>query len=382
MEGTVLGLNQTPQISSIETAILDVPFVRLQQFARFESRAQSTVLIRIKTDCEHEGIGEVVTPCGPWWSGDSVEAIKSTIDLYFAPQLVGANPLQSGSILRTLDKVSRGNAFAKAGIEMALLDLAGKIHQMPVHDLLGGKLRETLPIAWPIASGDLDQDKAEMHSMVQQSLARSFKVKMGMMPIAEDLLRVEQLCEEAVRLGASIRVDPNEAWTEVETRRALPLLADFGVEMVEQPLARWNLKGMARLNSVSAVTLMLDESICTSQEMLEAATLGSGSMVSLKLMKSGGLRRSQAIAHIAEAAGLCLYMGTFLETSVGTAANLHLAATLQNLPLGGETIGPLLMADDIVTCPISFKDGCAHLQEGVGLGVTLDEDKVSAFKRR
>lgn len=382
MEGTVISLDQAPRISSVETSILDVPFVRLQQFARFESRAQSTVLIRIRTECDHEGIGEVVTPCGPWWSGDSVEAVKSTIDLYFVSELIGANPLQSGDILGRLDKVARGNAFAKAGIEMALLDLAGKIHQMPVHDLLGGKVRSALPIAWPIASGNLEQDIAEMQKMVQQGLTSSFKVKMGMMPIADDLARVEKLCDAARQLGGSVRVDPNEAWGEVETRRALPFLAGLGVEMVEQPLARWNLKGMARLNSDSPITVMLDESICTAHEMFEAATLGSGSMVSLKLMKSGGLRRSKAIAHIAEAAGISLYMGTFLETSVGTAANLHLSASLQSLPLGGETIGPLLMADDIVTCPISFKDGCAHLPEGVGLGVTLDEDKVRAFTRQ
>ncbi len=382
MEGTALSLDQSPRISSIETAILDVPFVRLQQFARFESRVQSTVLIRIRTDGEHEGVGEVVTPCGPWWSGDSVEAVKSIIDLYFARELIGADPLKSCDLLCKLDKVARGNAFAKAGIEMALLDLAGKIYQMPVYDLLGGKVRDALPVAWPIASGNLEQDKAEMHKMVQQSLARSFKVKMGMMPIVDDLSRVEQLCDEAARLGASIRVDPNEAWTEVDARRALPVLAELGVEMVEQPLARWNLKAMARLNSSSAVALMLDESICTTQEMFEAAALGSGSMVSLKLMKSGGLRRSQAVAHIAEAAGISLYMGTFLETSVGTAASLHFAATLQSLPLGGETIGPLLMADDIVTCPITYRDGCAHLPDGVGLGVTVDEEKVTEFKRR
>lgn len=378
----MLNLDQSPRISSVETSILDVPFVRLQKFARFESRVQSTVLIRIKTECDHEGLGEVVTPCGPWWSGDSVEAVKSTIDLYFMPELIGANPLQSGDILRKLDKIARGNAFAKAGIEMALLDLAGKIHQMPVHDLLGGKVRDALPIAWPIASGNLEQDIAEMEKMVQQSLTSSFKVKMGMMPIEEDLARVGKLCAAAEQLGASIRVDPNEAWNEVETRAALPVLGEFGVEMIEQPLARWNLKGMARLNTNAAVTIMLDESICTAQDMFEAAALGSGNMVSLKLMKSGGMRRSQAIANIAEAAGTALYMGTFLETSLGTAANLHLAATLQHLPLGGETIGPLLMADDVVTCPIEFKNGCAHLPEGVGLGVTLDEDKVSAFTRR
>ena len=377
----MLNLDQSPRISSVETSILDVPFVRLQQFARFESRVQSTVLIRIKTDCDHEGIGEVVTPCGPWWSGDSVEAVKSTIDLYFVSELIGANPLQSGDILSRLDKIARGNAFAKAGVEMALLDLAGKIHQMPVHDLLGGKVRDALPIAWPIASGNAGQDIEEMQKMVQKSLTSSFKVKMGMMPIADDLARVEKLCVAAEALGATVRVDPNEAWDEVEARLALPKLAELGVEMVEQPLARWNLKGLGRLNSDSPITLMLDESICTAQEMFEAASLGSGSMVSLKLMKSGGMRRSQAIGNIAEAAGISLYMGTFLETSLGTAANLHLAASLQQLPLGGETIGPLLMADDIVTCPIEFKEGCAHLPEGVGLGVTLDEDKVKAFNR-
>ena len=99
-------------------------------------------------------------------------------------------------------------------------------------------------------------------------------------------------------------------------------------------------------------------------------------------MKAGGLRASKRMADIAAAGGLALYMGTFLESSLGTAADLQLAATLETLPYGGEIVGPMLLADDIVTQPIVYENGAAILPEGPGLGVALDEDKVRSLTRR
>lgn len=382
MRASLPEMTRASKIESIVTEIVDLPFKRVQTFARHQAKTQSTVLIRIRTNDGVEGIGESVTPCGPWWSGDSVETIKIMIDTYLAPQLYGRDPRNIDAIMHDLDRVARHNMFAKAGLEIALLDLLGKLHDLPVHVLLGGKFRDHVPMAWPIASGVHEADIDEMDYMLGNGLAGAFKVKMGALPIKADLARVGLLSKAAHDRGAKLRVDPNEAWTESDTRMALPLLHEFGVEMIEQPLPRRNIEAMVRLNAISPVPLMLDESVCVPEDLNDIIKQGACSIISLKLMKAGGIMRSRAMADISYAAHYSVYMGTFLETSITTAAALHLAASLKSLPLGGEIIGPLLLAEDIVTQPVVYREKAAWLPEGPGLGIKLDEQKVQAFKRR
>lgn len=369
------------RIHSASTALIDLPLRRTQQFARLGATVQSTIIVRIRTECGLEGIGEAITPCGPWWSGDSVEAMKATLDTYLIPALVGEDPCNVDAIMGRLRRVVRDNAFAKTGIEMALMDLVGKLLGAPVHVLLGGRARTSLPVAWPLASGDEKTDLAEIEDMLETRRAGAFKVKMGALPLDEDLKRIAVLAR-AVEGRAGLRVDPNEAWSEAEANRALPHLEDVGVEMVEQPVMRWNLDAMARLSARSRTIMMIDEGVQSNHDMIEVVKRAAADMVSLKLMKTGGLRPTKKMADIASAAGLSVYMGTFLETSLGTAANMHLAATLPSLPLGGETIGPLLLAEDITTIPATYGDHALWLPEGPGLGVELDEDRIRHFTRK
>lgn len=368
------------RIHSVETTIVDLPFRRLQRFARLDARAQNSLVVRIRSHDGVEGFGEAIVPCGPWWSGDSVEAMKVTIDRYLAPELIGRDPHDLDALMARLDRTARDNRFAKAGIEMALLDILGKRHDLPVHALLGGRSRDTCPMAWPLASGDIGMDVDEIEEMLDTGKAGAFKVKMGAAEMAADLQRIERLTD-ALAGRAGLRVDPNESWTEADALRALPRLAALGVEMVEQPVDRAFLDGMARIVARSDVTIMIDEGAQTDRDMIDVVKRNAAHMVSIKLMKSGGIRAAKRMADIAMAAGIPLYMGTFLETSLGTAGGMQLAATFPDLPLGGEIFAPLLMLEDLVTEPLVYADGALHLPPGPGLGVTLDEDKLRAFAR-
>lgn len=368
------------RIRAVETTIIDLPLKRLQQFARFDTHVQSTVLIEIATDDGLVGIGEAITPCGPWWSGDTVEAIQIVIDRYLAPLIIGQDAWRLSALMARLDAKVRNNAFAKAGVEMALLDLAGKALDVPLCTLLGGQMRESLPVAWPLATGDVGQEIAEAEEMLASGKAARFKLKMAALPFDQDLARALAIAT-ALEGRASLRVDPNEGWDEDTAARAIPQLAHAGIEMVEQPVARWNLDAMARLSARGDSVIMIDEGVLNQHDMIEVVKRSAANMVSLKIMKSGGIRNAQAMAAIADAAGLPVYMGTFLETSVGTAANMHLAASLPRLPLGGETIGPLLIAEDICELPAVYRDHELWLPEGPGLGVRIDREQVRRFRR-
>ncbi|WOF45945.1 muconate/chloromuconate family cycloisomerase (plasmid) [Sphingopyxis indica] len=364
----------------METIIVDLPLRRLQRFSALAARSQSLVVIRVQSGDGVVGIGEGSIPSGPWWGGESVETIKTIIDSYLTPVLVGQCATDMTTLRARMDEVAFGNSFAKAGVEMALWDLIGNTLEQPLHALLGGKVRDSLAVAWPLATGDRQQEIDEALGKLEAGEASAFKLKMGAVELKKD---VERACDVtlALREKAGVRVDPNERWTEVDALWALPRLSEVGVEMIEQPLPRCDLDGAVRLQARSPMPIMLDESIRTTRDMLEAAKKGAGALISLKLMKSGGIVNSRAVADVALAAGSALYMGTFLESSLGTAGNMQFCSTLPQLPLGGELVGPMLIADDITEEPVRYVGGALQLPPGNGIGVRIDEDKLAAYRR-
>lgn len=368
------------KIHSIETIIVDLPLRRTQRFAAIGTDATAVVLVRVRTSSGMVGIGECCTPSGPWWSGESVESIKLMIDEHVTPHVIGQDVFDVRGIFCIVDRKLFGNSFAKAGVEMALVDLQGKITGLAACDLLGGKRRSSMPCSWPLATGDPDAEIEEANQWITEGKFNIFKLKMGFLDPVEDVARA---CKIATALEgkASVRADPNESWDEATCKWAIPRMVDAGVVMIEQPMARWNLSGSARMTASTPVAIMLDESISTEQDMLAIGHQHAADAVSIKVMKHGGLYASRRIADLALASGVSLYMGTFLECSVGTAASMQLAATLESLPFGGELSGANLVSDDIAVTRARYENFELQLEEGVGLAVEVDEDKVRALRR-
>jgi len=195
-----------------------------------------------------------------------------------------------------------------------------------------------------------------------------------------DLARLRRLAT-ALEGRASLIVDANQAWDETTSVRCLPVLAELGVKLVEQPLPAWDIAGMARVRARSAVPLMADECVFSPQEMLIVAAAGAADVISLKLVKHGGMLNLRKVAAVAEAAGIGLYGGCLLESSVGAAAHLQAFAGLRELAWGCEHFGPQILTDDLVTEPLHFSDFHVHLPSGPGIGVTLDQDKLRRYAR-
>ena len=368
------------KVQSVESVIVDLPLKRLQRFSALGAERQSVVVIMVRSFDGAIGIGEAVTPSGPWWSGESVESIKLHIDTYLAPLLIERDAFELENLRREMDLRVFGNSFAKAGLEMALLDLIGKTIKQPVYNLFGGKVRDSLEVSWPLATGDADLEIAEAEEKLDQRLHRSFKLKMGALPVEEDVARA---CKVATALQgrASVRADPNGMWNESTANWAIERMQAAGIELVEQPLPRWDLDGSARLTRRFETEIMIDEGVCTIHDMFRVGQQRAAGTVSLKIMKSAGIRVTRTVAEVAEAAGISTYMGTFLESSLGTAANMQLCATFKHLPYGGELSGPLLLAEDLLTTAAEYRDFRLWLAAGDGLGVEIDADKLAHFRR-
>jgi muconate cycloisomerase len=262
-------------IASIRSTIVDVPTVRRHELSSLSVTAQSYVIVELRLANGADGIGEAATLGGPRWSEESVESIKATIDAYLAPALLGA-PADRFQAARTcMDAAAKRNNAAKAAIESALFDAVGKTLGVPAVQLLGGAVRESMPVLWTLASGDPAQEIEEAENKLAARLHDTFKVKIGAQSPAADLARLRRL---AGVLGgrASLIVDANQAWDEATALRCLSVLAELGIGLVEQPLPAWNLAGMARLRARSTVPLMADESVFSTHDMLDVARAGGG----------------------------------------------------------------------------------------------------------
>jgi muconate cycloisomerase len=367
-------------IREIRSTIVDVPTVRRHKLSSLSVTAQSYVIVELRLANGAEGIGEAATLGGPRWSEESVEAIKANIDAHLAPALIGQPAERFAATTARLDAAAKRNNAAKAAIDTALFDAVTRTLGVPVHQVLGGLNRDSAPVFWTLASGDPVQEIAEAEAKLAARLHDHFKIKIGALAPEADLARLRRL---AAALGGRARliVDANQAWDETTANRCLPVLAELGIALVEQPLPAWNIAGLARLRARSAVPIMADECVFSPHDMMEVARQAAADVVSLKLVKHGGLLNLHKVAAVAEAAGIGLYGGCLLESSIGAAAHLHAFAGLGSLGWGCEHFGPQILTEDLVEEPLRFEECRVHLPRGPGLGVTLDRAKLRRFAR-
>ena len=367
-------------ITHIETIIVDLPTIRPHHLSMAVMRNQSMVIIRLFSSDGIEGIGESTTIGGISYADEFPEGIKLAIDTYFTPLLLGQNPTSINSLMKLLNKNISGNNFAKSGIETALLDAQGKRLGVPLHNLFGGALSENLPVLWTLASGDTEKDIDEAKKLISDKKHQVFKLKIGSKKPEEDIKHVAAI-KNALGADIKITVDVNQAWSEQIAKRAIQKLQDAGVDLIEQPLAKYNFEGLARLTSYFEVPIMADEAAATVQDAFKLAKMNAASVFALKISKSGGLTNIARQAAIAQGAGISLYGGTMLEGTIGTVASAHIFSTLPNLDWGTELFGPLLLTDDIVKKPIVYQNHSLEIPEGPGLGIELDMNQIEKYKR-
>ena len=243
---------------------------------------------------------------------------------------------------------------------------------------MGGRVRDSLPVAWTLASGKTDIDIAEAESMLERKRHNAFKLKIGLRSIEEDLAHVAAV-KRALGNAASVRVDVNMAWTEAEANRGLAGLEDAGCDLAEQPVE--SSAALTRLALRFAIPIMADELLQGPETAFALARAGAADVFAVKIAQSGGLYAASRVAAIADAAGIGLYGGTMLEGAIGTVASAQLFSTFPKLAWGTELFGPLLMTEEITTEPLQYQNLELVVPTGAGLGVALDEDRLRFFQR-
>jgi muconate cycloisomerase len=370
------------KITRVESIPVRVPIhpQRAIRASRGTHSVSPFLLVKVHTSDGLVGLGEV--SCTPRWSGEDQVTAAHFVDTILAPLLTGQDPTHIERLTVAMRLALAGNPFTRAGLEMALWDLLGKIAGLPVYTLLGGPVRDWVPTKFSVSG----LEPAAAADLAQWACAQGFttmKVKVGIQPDG-DVARaraVRQAIGPDIRLG----VDANGGWPS--PRVAIPtiqrLVAEADIFFAEQPVPPLDVAWLAEVRSRVAVPIIADESLYSLQDGMALARAGAADVLSIYVGKAGGIGPARKIAALAEAAGLVCTVGSNLELGIGSAAMAHLA--LATTAIGAEEypcdiLTPFYYEDDVVAEPITIEGGRARPTDRPGLGVDLDEAKVNRYR--
>lgn len=373
-------MSDNPVIESIDAVLVDLPTIRAHKLAMTTLSSQTLVIVLLRTSDGLTGLGEATTIGGLAYGEQSPESIKVNIDTYLRPLLIGQDATCVQAAMRRVDASVQGNSFAKAAVETALLDAHGQRLGVPVHSLLGGAVRDTLPVLWTLASGDAQRDVAEGLSLIEARRHRVFKLKIGTRAWRDDVAHVAAI-RQGLGDAVMLTCDVNQAWDEPTAVQAIAALESLGVGLIEQPVARRNRRALARLTQRFDVAIMADEAVHDAVDASDLARDGAADVFALKVSQAGGLWPTLRACAVADAAGVGVYGGTLLEGSVGSVAAAHVFAACPQLAWGTELFGPQLLTDDIVVERPVYRDFALEVPRQPGLGVQVDPDKLAYYRR-
>jgi len=362
------------KITGIKVYPISIPFKKPFVVWRGVVENKDHVLVEVETDEGIIGVGEASPFL--YYASETQEDVISTVDNYIKPMVLGLDPFDLESIDARFHAEIDGHHFSKAAIEMALWDIIGKRLEVPVYKLLGGKYRSSVPVVAILKSGEPQEMANEAEAWLTAGF-RQLKVKIGF-GLESDVACVEAV-RSAVGGSATIRVDAEENYdlkTSIQVARRLEVL---GIELISQPISRDNLNDMVLFRKAIDIPVLVDESIDSPEDVLTAVQLGTGDLINIKVVKSGGILNARRMAAIARAGGKRCLLGSMLEMGPGTLFAGHLAVATSNVDYASEIVGPLLLSDDILKHPVVYKDGALEVPDYPGLGFELDRDKMAKY---
>lgn len=307
--------------------------------------------------------------------GETPAGVMRVLKDTLLPIVLGSKEPAPGTIDALIDSLLASHLCAKGAITMALLDILGKRLNVSVATLLGGAIRRSLPVLWPLSNGTAEDDIPIIEERTAQGFS-SFMLKMGTSPIASEIKRVAAL---EARYGERVKLiaDANQGWSFDQAREFLAGIAGSRIAFVEEPLATDVIKGLADLSRESRLPLSADESIIELDDAAELAAAGATKIFSIKSSKNGGPLRAQRIVAAAEAFGINCYMNSMIEFGITQAASLQHAVTVRNLvDVGHAYMSTLRLVEDPTDFSSFVRNGFVHLPERPGLGVDIDQAHV------
>jgi L-alanine-DL-glutamate epimerase-like enolase superfamily enzyme len=365
------------RIAKVESFPVSYPVVgRFKFFEGPPGRpgGRPAVLVKITADNGIVGWGQSVPT--PKWSYETLETVHSTLTRYLAPELIGLDPFDVEGIHAAMNRAiapsfSTGQPICKAGIDLALFDLAGKLTKQSASQRWARSGRNRIALSWTLNPRGLD----EIEPLIAQGRARGyrhFNVK-----VAPDPKFDLELCRIVKRLAPDgfLWADANGGYDEATALAVAPKLADIGVSVFEQPLPANRLGGYRRLKQLHALPIIMDEGIVSSVELEEFMQLGLLDGVAMKPARCGGLTEARRQVEMVQQAGLMFLGSGLTDPDISLAASLALYGAY-DLKYPAALNGPQFLSGSVLKRPFQVTEGQLEVPNGPGLGVEVDEEKV------
>ncbi len=363
-----------PAIRRVDILPLAYPIVG--HFKFFAKPERPTVLVKLTAEDGTVGWGQCVPV--PSWSYETTESVVSTLKNYIAPILIGRDPFDLDGAHRAMNQAIRpsfstGMPIAKAGVDLALHDLAGKLRGQSAAERWGRKPLKRITLSWTVNPTTL----AETEALVAAGRARGYKnfnVKVSPDPKFDI-----EMCRMVRKLAPDgfLWADANGGYDVATALDVAPKLADLGVDILEQPVAANRLTGFREIKKQGALPILMDEGVVNSIELVEFIKLGLLDGVAIKPARTAGLWDARRQVEILRDAGL-LFLGSGLtDPDVSLAAAVQLFASY-GLKYPAALNGPQFLNATYLKKPLEVKGGEIEVPTGPGLGVEIDEARIKA----
>jgi len=380
-------------IASVALYRVSLPTRREHKWTGLTEPIGGYVIVKIADENGLAGWGEA--PVLKDWGGEFGryfgETPGTTVSVttqYLAPAIRGCIPGEIAEIHERMSRAIKGFPYAKAALEFAAYDLAGKQCGLAVHRLLGGALRRKIPVTHSIGLIGFEEAEREAAQAMREGI-RTIKIKIGVEP-DRDVEMVRRV-RDTVGPGTALCVDANQGYRTVgEAVRTFRRMERSDLIYFEQPV-----EGIERLAEVARAIdapVMADESAWNAHDVIQIAEKRAAQIVSIYTTKPGGLYRAMEVAAVARAAGIICNVNGSVETGVGNLANLQLAAAAAPVVLScvvpvstpAEAQSPgniagIYYTDDLIAEPMRFVDGAIDLPSGPGMGIPVDEAKIRQY---
>lgn len=352
------------KITEVKLGILSVPLRVPFKTALRSVNSVEDIIVEIHTDTGQIGYGEA-PPTGAV-TGETQYSIIGAFKDHIIKTIVGRDVDDFENLMKDLNSCIVKNTSAKAACDMALWDLYGQLHKIPVHKLMGGS-RKKIITDITISVNDPEEMARDAIDAVKRKYD-TLKVKVGIDP-SLDVKRLEAI-RKAVGPDVRIRIDANQAWKPKEAVRILDSMQEklLNIELVEQPVKAHDYEGLKYVTDHSIVPVLADESVFSPEDAMTILNMKAADLINIKLMKCGGLYNALKITSMAELCGVECMIGCMLEAKISVNAAVHLACAKQIITKI-DLDGPVLCSEDPIEGGAVFNEKEVTVTDDIGLGI-------------
>ena len=364
-------------IRKMEVFGVDMPLAGTFTSAGIAKNVTKCVVIRLTADTGAIGISSI-EPSAQSKSPGTAPELAAALRDKIAPALIGQDALNQHRLIELFEKITPTQPGAVAGIEMACVELAANLLDVPLYTYLGGAVTQDVQFNGWIGALPPDEAAAEAKKWLAAGF-KSAKIKVGGFGIQADHDRVAAV-RAAVGSAMKLRMDANCLYDAATSLELCKLVKKYDMQLYEQPAPKEDIEGLAKVRREGGIAVMADESVSDHASLLAVIKGNAADYVKFGIKQAGGILRSQHMLATAEAAGIPVVIGHGFGLDPSTMAECMLAATSRGVLAGLECVGPLKVVDTVTTARMDISAGKLTLPNSPGLGLKLDEAKLKQYE--